>query len=117
MEGGVAATCARRLVEVEGKLGHALRVRLAFKLVALLLQQCAQVLVVRNDTIVDDSELVLVVRAMRMCVHGGRLAVRSPASVRHCHVAQEGLVHVDVALGRLRLHKGTQGRNLADLLE
>jgi len=62
---------------------------------------------------VDDSELVLGVRPVRVRVGGGRLTVSGPACVSHTAVSIEGPLPVDRLLFFNELLKGS---DLSDLL-
>ena len=99
---------------VEGQLGYALGVRFTFKLVALLLKERLQFLVIGNDSIVDDSELITRIGAVRVRIGWRGLTVGGPTSVSHAHMRSERLVHVNARLSR---NETTQGSNLTDLLE
>jgi hypothetical protein len=100
--------------QVQRQLGGAFRVSLALKLVALLLEERPDVLVVGDDPVVDDGELVLGIAAMRMRVDRRGLSVGSPARVRHSDVAVEGLAHVHLSLLR---NEGAERGNLSHLFK
>ncbi|RUP48603.1 hypothetical protein BC936DRAFT_144315 [Jimgerdemannia flammicorona] len=99
--------------EVFGKLGDRLGISLGFEHVALLLKNGLELLVVGDDTIVNDGKLVLGVGALGMRVDSGRLTVRGPAGVGHAGVTDERLGEVNILLLGNQL---LDSSDLADLL-
>jgi hypothetical protein len=80
--GQVGETNGRVLVvDVLCELGNALSVGLSLELETLGLEESLKLLVVGDDTVVDDGELPVGVRSVRVAVGGGRRTVSSPSSV------------------------------------
>jgi hypothetical protein len=57
------------VIDILCELGNTLSVSLALKDIAILLQDSLELLVVGNDTVVNDGELAGSVRSVRMRVH------------------------------------------------
>jgi hypothetical protein len=101
--------------QILGQHGDDFRVGVALKLVASLLQEQADLLVVGDDAIVNDGKLGREVRAVRMAVDSGRLAVRRPSRVGHGSLAELLQSQVDGASGIVNVL--SQGRYFANLLK
>lgn len=102
------------VIQEEGQLGNTLGISLRLKLVALLLKECLQVLVVGDNAVMDNGELVTAVRPVGMGVDGRGDAVSGPTGVRHTDMGSVETIHVDLLLLSDELGKGN---DLADLLE
>lgn len=96
------------------QLCNTLCIGITFKDEAKLFQDLPQLFVVCNDSVVDHSEFISRVRAMRMRVSLGRSTVSSPSSVGHSSRSHKDLFHVNI-LQVSNLH--TQGIDLADLFK
>ncbi len=90
--------CQVALVVILEQMRHGLRIRLARKLMALLLEGLAQGGEVLDDTVVDDGDLSRAV-AMRMGVYLTGLAMSGPA--RMPDAAGSGQVHIGDGIGEL----------------
>lgn len=84
------------VVDEFGKLGDALGIGVRLKLDALGAQKSLELSVVGNDTVVNDSELVVGVRSLGMAVLSLGLTVGSPSGVSNTGVDVERLLGVGV---------------------
>lgn len=131
---GGEVDCGVLVKDVLGQLRNRLGIRLRLKLHALTLQQLLELLVVGDDTIVDDRELPLRVGAVWVAVESAGHAVGGPSGVRDTGVViedlgpdrdsqQRDLSHLDsmktcdARIWLLLLNQLLQLRDLADLLE
>lgn len=101
------------VVDVLCELGDALGIGLGLKAEALALEQGLELLVVGNDTIVNDGELPVGVGPVGVAVGGRRRTVGSPTGVGNTGVGVEDLLEVDVRL----VDELPQLGDLANLLE
>jgi hypothetical protein len=102
-----------RVPDVLAQHGDGLGVGLGLKVVASLLENHLELLVVCDDSVVDDGELLVVVALVRVAVKRGGLSVRGPSGVSHRGLGEERLGHVDRRAG----DEFSQLGDLADLLE
>lgn len=94
------------VVNVLGELGDGLGVRLGLELEALALEESLQLLVVGNDTIVDDSKLPLGVGSVRVAVDAAGLAVGGPPGVCNTSMVVEDFGQIGVLCGDELLQLG-----------
>lgn len=101
------------VVDVLCELGDALSIGLGLESEALALEQGLQLLVVGDDTIVNDGELPVGVGPVGVAVGGRGRTVGGPTGVSDTSVGIEDLLEIDVGL----VNELPQLGDLANLLE
>jgi len=78
--------------DVLAKLGNGLSIGLALKNESLLRQLILELSIVGDDSVMDDNELVILVRSVRMRVSIRRNSMSSPSGVSNSNVVVDDLV-------------------------
>ena len=102
-----------RVIDIFGKDGNGLRVRLALKLVATVLENEAEGGGIGDDTVVHDDEIVVGIGAQRVAVDDRGRAVGGPSRVCNRDLRIENLGSVYARGGDTLAKAG----NLADFFE
>lgn len=99
--GKVQSLVGLRVVDVVTKHSNGFGISVGAEGVSSLLEHELNLLVVGDDTIVNQTELVAGIAGVRVAVQGAGLTVSSPSSVGHRGLSDKGLGHVDNAnIGR-----------------